>query len=294
MRSTHLIKTEVIQNKIYTIRGVQVMLDEDLAELYCVQTKVLNQAVKRNETRFPDEFMFQVTEDEYKSLRSQIVTLNNNGRGQHRKYLPYVFTEQGVAMLSAVLRSDTAVKVSIQIMNAFVSMRRFLVSNAKVFERLYSLELKQLATEKKIEQVLNAIESKRLPPKQGVFYDGQVFDAFKLISDIIRTAQRSIVLIDNYIDDTVLTLFSKRKKSIKLLILTKSISKQLQLDVNKFNTQYPPAEVRKFKKAHDRFIIIDKTAIYHFGASLKDLGKKWFAFSKMDISVIEMLKDIKF
>ena len=236
--------------------------------------------------------MFQLTRDEFDALRSQNAILKT-GRGQHRKYLPNVFTEQGVAMLSAVLKSKTAVKVSIQIMNAFVSMRHFLAANAKVFERLDSLELKQLVTDNKIEQVLDAIESKKIPPKQGVFFDGQVFDAFQLVSDLVRSAKKSIVLIDNYVDDTVLTLFSKRRKHVRLLILTNRISKQLKLDVGKFNAQYPPAELRAFNKAHDRFLIIDHATVYHFGASLKDLGKKWFAFSKMDKSALGLLGNIE-
>ncbi|MDD3981225.1 MAG: ORF6N domain-containing protein, partial [Spirochaetales bacterium] len=219
MSDTREIFPTDIQNRICTIRGIQVMLDFDLARLYGVETKVLNQAVKRNMNRFPSEFMFQISENDQEklksqsvtplgdSLRSQNVTLKN-GRGRHRKYLPYVFTEQGVAMLSAVLRSDTALKVSIQIMNAFVAMRRFLRDNAQIFYRLDSLELKQIDTDKKVERVLNAIEDSSIAPKQGIFFDGQVFDAWKFVSDLIRSAKTSLLLIDNYIDDTVLQLFS--------------------------------------------------------------------------------------
>jgi len=225
MTGNELIMNKEIQSRIYAIRGVQVMLDEDLALLYGVDTKVLNQAVKRNSERFPEEFMFQITDDEFDRLRSQVVTLDS-GRGKHRKYLPYVFTEQGVAMLSAILRSDTAVKVSIQIINAFVAMRRFLLSN---------------------------------------------------------------ILIDNYIDDTVLTLFSKRKKGISLTVLTKTVSKQMELDVKKYNEQFPKTEIKEFANSHDRFLIIDESTVYHLGASLKDLGKKWFAFSKMEIGAARML-----
>lgn len=224
------------------------------------------------------------------SLRSHFATLEK-GRGQHRKYLPYAFTEQGVAMLSAVLKSETAVKMSIQIINAFVTMRRFLLSNAQVFQRLDSLEIKQIETDKKLNHVLNAIESRDIQPKQGIFYDGQVFDAYVFINDLVKSAKKSIVLIDNYIDESVLILFSKREKGVSLSILTKNISKQLKLDVNKHNEQYPPITVKKFSKAHDRFLIIDGKDVYHFGASLKDLGKKWFAFSRMDISAAEMLKE---
>jgi len=300
MNGSELINIEDIQNRIYTIRGVQVMLDEDLALLYRVETKVLNQAVKRNSERFPEEFMFKINNDESShlklkigfsendSLRSQNVTLDS-ARGKHRKYLPYAFTEQGVAMLSAVLRSETAVKVSIQIINAFVTMRRFIAANALIFQRLDTLETKQLVTDKKIDHVLNALESKEIQLKQGIFFDGQIFDAYKFVADLIRTAQASIILIDSYIDDSVLTILTKKRQNVRVKILTKSISNQMALDVKKCNEQYPAIEIKEFKNSHDRFIIIDNVTIYHFGASLKDLGKKWFAFSKMDIGVIDML-----
>lgn len=287
MSNNLVLKSELVQNTIQSIRGVQVVLDYDLAALYGVETKVFNQAVKRNINRFPESFRFQLTKQEYEHfLRSQNVTSKGSGG---RRYLPFAFTEQGVAMLSAVLKSETAVKVSIEIMNAFVSMRRFLTANAQIFERLDTLELKQLATDKKVENVLKAIESRQIQPKQGVFFDGQVFDAYKFAADLIRTAKNSVVLIDNYVDDSVLTLFSKRKKGVKLTILTKTVSKQLKLDVKKFNAQYPKVEVKVFNKAHDQFLIIDGSVVYHFGASLKDLGKKWFAFSKMDLGAVEML-----
>ncbi len=286
MSGNKLVKHDEIKNRIYTIRGLQVMLDEELAELYDINTKVLNQAVKRNNERFPEEFMFQITDNEFNSLRSQIVTSNQRGG---RRYLPYVFTEQGVAMLAGVLKSETAVKMSIQIINAFVAMRRFINANAMIFQRLDTLEIKQIDTDKKINNVLNAIESKEIKPKQGIFFDGQIFDAYKFISDLIRSAQKSIILIDNYIDDNVLTLFSKRQKDVSFTIMTKTISKQLKLDVNKFNKQYSPVVLKEFKKSHDRFLIIDDYIVYHFGASLKDLGKKWFAFSKMKFEALEML-----
>lgn len=296
-----------IQDKIYTVRGQPVMLDIDLAHLYSVEVKRLNEQVKRNHNRFPEEFCFQLTETEFENLdktnslrpqiatieadntlTSQIVTLKK-GRGQHRKYLPYAFTEQGVAMLSAVLRSETAVKTSIQIINSFVAMRRFVLSNAQVFQRLDTLELKQLETDKKMETVLNAIESRDIQPKQGIFFEGQVFDAYKFVSDLFRSAEKSIIIIDNYLDDSVLVHLTKRKKTVNVLLLTKHLPKSLAQDVKKFNQQYQPINIRKFGNAHDRFIIIDNAEIYHFGASLKDLGKKWFAFSKMDIGAAAML-----
>jgi len=278
-----------IQSRIYSIRGIQIMLDMDLATLYHVETRVLNQAVKRNQDRFPEQFCFQLSDSEFDVLKSQIVMSSWGGRRTN----PYAFTEQGVAMLSAVLRSDVAVEISIKIINAFVAMRRFIASNAQVFQRLDTLELKQLKTDKKMEMVLNAIESKDILPKQGIFFEGQVFDAYKFVSDLFRSASKSIVIIDNYLDDSVLTHLVKRRKNVTILLLTKSISKSLALDVKKFNKQYPPIEIKKLKTAHDRFIIIDNTIVYHFGASFKDLGKKWFAFSKMDIGVAKMLVKIE-
>lgn len=295
-----------IQKKIYTIRGMQVMLDSDLAELYGVETKMLNRAVKRNIERFPDKFMFRLEDDEWEDLRFQIGTskgMNNslrfqNGtlksqRGKHRKYLPYVFTEQGVAMLSVVLKSETAVKVSIRIMEAFVAMRRFMLTNAQIFQRLDTLELKQIETDKKVDKVLTAIEMKQIVPKQGIFFNGQIFDAYKFVAGLVRGAKKSILLIDNYIDETVLDLFSKKKKNVKVTIFTSKITKALILDAEKFNAQYPTVEIKKFTKAHDRFLIIDDKDVYHFGASLKDLGKKWFAFSKMDKSAFALLDNLR-
>lgn len=298
MNGNELIQLEDIQTRIHTIRGVQVMLDSDLAELYGVEVKRLNEQVKRNIERFPESFCFQLNDSEMHILISQIVISNNkiNLKSQiatsswgGRRTNTYVFTEQGVAMLSAVLRSETAVKISVQIINAFVRMRRFIASNALIFQRLDTLETKQLVTDKKIDYVLNAIESKEIQLKQGIFFDGQIFDAYKFVADLIRTAQKSIILIDNYIDDSVLTILTKRRTNVKIILLTKSISNQMALDVKKYNEQYPAIEIREFKNSHDRFIIIDNTTVYHFGASLKDLGKKWFAFSKMDIGAIEML-----
>ena len=210
-----------IKNKIYTIRGNQVMLDRDLAVFYDVETRTLNQAVKRNIQRFPYEFCFQLTKEEYHNWISQFVISNFNKMGLRRA--PYAFTEQGVAMLSTILKSKVAVKVSVQIMNAFVTMRRFMLSNAQVFQRLDSLEIKQIATDKKIDEVFNAIESKTIQPKQGIFFDGQVFDAYQFVSQIIRSAQKSIILIDNYIDDTTLTQFTKKKSNVKLIIYTKKM-----------------------------------------------------------------------
>ena len=277
-----------IKNMIYTIRDKQVMLDSDLASLYRVETKNLNKAVKRNIERFPTSFCFQLTEEEVENLRFQIGTSSLSYGG--RRYLPYVFAEQGVAMASAILRSDIAVKVSVEIMEAFVEMRRMLISNASLFHRLDKIELKQVEADQKFEEIFKALEGDKLHSEKGIFYNGQVFDAYTFVADIIRSAQRAIILIDNYVDDTVLTLLGKRRRSVSATIYTKNISNQLQLDLQRYNSQYPNIDIQIFIQAHDRFLIIDGTELYHIGASLKDLGKKWFAFSRMDIEVGRMLQ----
>ncbi len=285
-----------ISSHIYTIRGVQVMLDEDLALLYQVKTKALNQTVKRNIDRFPDQLCFQLTSHEYSnlisqnaisSLRSQFVTSNNRGG---RRYAPSVFTEQGVAMLSAVLKSDVAIHMSIQIMTAFVSMRRTIQSNMLVLSRLDNLEHKQLATDKKFDQVFDALSAKDKIPDHKIFFDGQVFDAHKFVSDLIRSANKDIILIDNFVDDTVLDLFIKRNKGVQVTIYTKSINSQ---DIRKFNQQYEAIVVKELTTVHDRFLIIDRTSTYHFGASIKDLGKKLFAVSKIATNSLQLLQNIK-
>ena len=284
-----------IENRIYCIRGIYVMIDRDLAELYEVETKVLNQAVKRNIQRFPEQFRFQLTENEMNDFnmnfdcsRSQFVTLNNQNkkiklnRGKNIKYLPYVFTEQGVSMLSAVLRSETAIMVSIQIMNTFVLMRKHLSSNQGLLQRINGIEKKQLETDEKFEKVFKALETNDNLPRQGVFFEGQVFDAYILASKIIQSAKNSIILVDNYIDETVLVLLAKKNKNVKASIFTKRVNEQIRLDIKKSNEQYPFFEIKEFKLSHDRFLIIDQQEVYHLGASLKDLGKKWFAFSKLE------------
>jgi hypothetical protein len=282
-----------IQSMIFTFRGIQVMVDRDLATVYEVETKVLNQAVKRNLDRFPQEFRFQLTDTE----KEELVTNCDRFKSlKHATGNPYVFTEQGVSMLSAVLRSKTAVKVSIKIIKAFVEMRKFIQHNANVFARLDSVERRQITfeseTEKNFEKVFKALESSE-PPEQGIFYDGQVYDAYIFVCDLIRKAGKSLVLIDNYVDDSVLTLLSKRKSGVSALIYSKNISKQLSLDLKKHNEQYPAINARTLKGAHDRFLIIDEKEIYHIGASLKDVGKKWFAFSKFEIGAVEMLKKLR-
>lgn len=287
MNNNVIINRKDIESLIYTVRDKQVMLDSDLATLYQVETKNLNKAVKRNIERFPQSFCFQLTEKEAENLRFQFGTSSLNYGG--RRYLPYVFCEQGVAMLSAILRSEIAVTVSIEIMNAFVEMRKLLIGNAALFSRMDKVELKQIEADGKFEEIFKALESGKLHSEKGIFYDGQIFDAYTFVADIIRSAQRSIVLIDNYVDDTVLTLLGKRGQTVSATIYTKSINNQLQLDLQRYNSQYPPISIHTFVHAHDRFLIIDGTELYHIGASLKDLGKKWFAFSKMNAEAGKML-----
>ena len=284
----NLITVENIKNMIFSFHGLQVMIDRDLAELYGVGTKVLNQAVKRNIERFPDEFRFQLTDNEKIEL---VTNCDRFIKLKHSSVNPYAFTEQGVAMLSAVLRSETAIKVSIRIIKAFVEMKKFISNNAAIFQRLENVEMKQIATDDKIDRIFKALENNSLKPKQGIFYDGQIFDAYKFTTELIKDAKKSIVLIDNYVDETILTLFSKNQK-IDVTIYTKGMNKQMKLDLDKYNAQYKPIKIKRFNKAHDRFLIIDNKEIYHFGASLKDLGKKWFAFSKFDIEAIEILRKL--
>lgn len=288
-----IVDNSLIQKKIQFIRNKQVMIDNDIADLFDVKTKRLNEQVKRNINRFPQEFCFQLTDIEKNEL---VANCDRFKKLKHSSSNPYAFTEQGVAMLSAVLRSETAVKMSIQIMKAFVNMRHFLIENAQIFSRIERVEQKQIETDSKLEQIFSAIESKEIKPKQGIFFEGQIFDAYKLLTDIVKSAENSIYIIDNFIDETILTLLTKRKPKVDVKIFTKNITKQMQLDVNKYNKQYPKAELLQLDKAHDRFIVIDKKDVYHLGASLKDLGKKWFAFTKIkndSISLIEQLERIK-
>lgn len=266
---------------IHMVRGHQVMLDSDLAMLYQVQTKALNQAVKRNAARFPEPFCFQLTGDELKSLRSQIVTSNPTSAGQGgRRYLPYVFTEQGIAMLSAVLRSDTAVEVNLRIMTAFVEMRKFLLSNALLIERVHSLELKQLnyqqSTDERFEQIFNYLANNQ-PADQYVFFDGQIYDAFSLLTDFIATAERELILVDNYVDLATLNALSKKKTGVSAVIYTAKKTRLSATDINLFNQQYPQLNMVHTDAFHDRFLILDRKTTYHLGASLKDAGKKSFA-----------------
>lgn len=290
MQKSLVLSENKIESRIFTIRGLQVMIDRDLAELYGVETRVLKQAVNRNAIRFPSHFMFELSESEIENMVSQSVIPSKSYFGGSK---PYAFTEQGVAMLSAVLRSDVAVKISIKIMDAFVAMRKLVSANMGIIQRLEIVEQKQIETDKKIDKVFDALENKDAVPKRGVFFNGQIFDAYTVATKIIKSAKQSIILIDNYIDESVLTLLSKKSKNVKVTLLTKDISKQLKLDIAKFNQQYPTLDAKIFNLSHDRFIIIDEKVAYHLGASLKDLGKKWFAFSKMESDTFTLLDKIK-
>lgn len=274
-----------VQQLIYLVRNRQVMVDDDLAVLYQVDTSALNRAVKRNIERFPEDFMFQLTKAEYEALRYQNGISKNgdttDGRGG-RRYMPYVFTEQGIAMLSSVLRSDTAAKISIDIMRAFVEMRKFIVSNELLFERISEIELKQLEyqrrTDDRLEQVFEHI-SDQDQPTQKVFFDGQIYDAFSLIVDLIAKAQNEIILIDNYVDVDSLNILSKKKMGVSVTIYTSKLAKLTTTDVGLFNRQYPQLTVEHTEAFHDRFMILDQKSGFHIGASIKDAGKKSFAIS---------------
>ena len=271
-----------IKSLIYVVRNRQVMIDSDLAMLYQVETKVFNQAVKRNIARFPDNFRFQLNKDEFESLRSQFVTSKKDTNKGGRRYLPYVFTEQGIAMLSAVLRSDTAIQISINIMNAFVEMRRFISSNALLFERISTVELRQLEyqkqTDKKLEQIFGYI-SEHEESSQKIFFDGQIYDAFSLIVNLIQKADKDITLIDGYVDIGTLNLLSKKKSDVVVTIYTQKQTKLTKTDIKNFNAQYPALKIKYTKAFHDRFLILDQRIAYHVGASLKDAGKRCFGIN---------------
>ena len=298
---------EQIENLILTIRGKQVILDRDLARLYGVETRVLNQAVQRNIERFPEDFMFQLTKDEYENMSSQFVTTSKDATNMSSQFVttspqkrpksavPYAFTENGIAMLSSVLRSPMAIATNIHIMRAFNAMRHFIGSHAQVFQRIEVLERTQLSlvafkeeTNRNFEEVFRRLDDNSEKPEKGIFYDGQIFDAYTFINERIREAKKRIVLIDNYVDDSVLTMLDKRNKGVDAIVYTKNISRQLSLDFEKHNAQYSPIEVKQFDRAHDRFLCIDDT-VYLIGASLKDLGKKWFGFVKLEQPTDELL-----
>ena len=273
----NLTTTEEIQNLIYTIRGKQVMLDSDVANLYHTETRAINQALKRNIDRFPEDFCFQLTEDEMENMRSQFVIAYK----RNNRYLPYVFTEQGIIMLSSLLKSEIAIKVSVKIVEAFVRMRHYLRDNGQLFERVTTLEYQQIENNKKFDLVFDKLQEKQIE-NQRIFYDGQIYDAYSLIIDIIKRAESKITIIDNYIYDSVLKMLSKKKENVEVVILTSNKCNIQNIDIQKFNKQYPTLKVAKTDKFHDRFIILDEKELYHIGASIKDLGKKCFAINRIE------------
>jgi hypothetical protein len=288
------LREESLRGLIQTLRAEQVMLDRDLAALYQVETRALKQAVKRNIRRFPDDFMFVLEESEVEMLVSQSVIPT---KGLLGGAMPFAFTEQGVAALSSVLTSERAIAVNIAVMRAFVSMRRLMAASTPLLDRLETLEKRQIAHEiradERFEQLFTALETANVQPVQGIFFDGQVFDAYVFVNDLLRSTQRSIVLIDNFIDDSVLLQLAKRPQGVSATLLTQSISPQLEQDLKKHNRQYPPIRVEAFPHSHDRFLILDDETVYHIGASLKDLGKKWFAFSRMEKASLSIIARVR-
>ena len=285
-----------IKSRIYTVRSVQVIIDRDLASLYGVEAKYLNRQVKRNIERFPEDFMFQLTKEE--CLRCQIVTLNE-GQGQHLKYMPYAFTENGIAMLSGVLRSHTAIEINIKIMRVFNAMRRALASMAPILERIAETERRQLEdrakqiadqsrNEERFDTIFKAMDGGDFPP-QKVFFEGKHYDAYSFAKKLVRKAAKKIVLVDGYSDEVTLDILSQKKGGVAVLVATsqKMIDKHLtSVAVEKFNKQNPTLTVKAVGTFHDRFLILDDKELYHFGASLKDLGRQYCAVSKMDAMFI--------
>ena len=283
-----IINENNIKDKIYTIRNLQVMLDKDLAELYGVETKRINEAVKNNQDKFQDDFYFELSDYEFEDLRSKFSTANFS----KTRINPKVFTEQGIYMLATILKSKIASQVTVYIIKTFANLRKIISQNISMFERFERVEQRLSIHDKNFDRLFEALEDKTLKAKQGIFYDGQIFDAYVFVNDLLKLAVDEVVLIDNYIDETVLVLFSKYS-NIKIKIYTQNISKQLKLDFEKYSKQYQNIELKEFKNSHDRFLIIDKKDIYHLGASLKDLGKKWFAFSKFEIENLKILEKLE-
>ena len=292
---------EKIKNLIYNIRGKQVMLDSDVARLYHYETKRINETVQRNKARFPENFCFQLTEEETESLRSEFVTLSleqetnwsqiatssikRKSKHRGKSYLPYAFTEQGIAMLSGLLKNRIAIQVSINIMNAFVEMRKFITNNGQIFQEISNIKVHLLEHDKKFDMVFNELQKeKETEFKQKIFFDGQIYDAYSLIVDIIKKAKEKILIVDNYIDDSILKMLALKNKNVTIVIITSQNSNLIKLDINKFNKQYPSLQIAYSNKFHDRFILIDNKELYHIGASLKDIGKKCFAINKIEDS----------
>ena len=288
-----------IQNLIYVVRGKQVMLDSDLAQLYQIETRTLNQSVKRNIKRFPIHYRFQLTNEEYEDLKSQIVTSSiDNGNYGGRRKLPFAFTEQGIAMLSSVLRSDVAIQINICIMDTFVEIRRYVSNNTLLYEKVNNLELKQLAyqksTDEKFDKVFQYIEN-HAEDEQKIFFDGQIYDAFSLIASLIQKAQKEIILIDGYVDIGTLNFLGKKNDGVDVKIYTYDNAKLTNTDIANFNSQYPTLTVKRTQVFHDRFLVIDESMVYHIGASIKDAGKKCFGISLWQdpVMVADLLNRLK-
>ena len=277
-----------LQEKIHTIRGFQVMLDRDLAELYGVETKRINEAVKNNQDKFLEDFYFELNDGEFDFLRSKVSTTTF----AKTRINPKVFTEQGIYMLATILKSKVASQVTVSIIRVFASMRQLISQNIVTYERFERIEQRLSFHDKNFDKLFEALEDKTKKHSEGIFYDGQIYDAYAFVNDLLKSAKSEVMLIDNYIDDTVFTLFSKYP-NLKIKIYTQTITKQLRLDYQKYQSQYQNIELKEFKKAHDRFLILDSTQMYHIGASLKDLGKKWFAFSKFEMEALEILGKIR-
>lgn len=291
------IQTEIlnkdIKRMIYTIRGKQVMLDSDVAMLYHYETKNINKAMKRNIDRFPEDFCFQLTKEEAERMWFHFGTTSKNENIKYRseKYLPYAYTEQGISMLAGVLKNDIAIQVSINIIRTFIEMRKFIASNSQIFERLTTVESKLLEHDKQFNKVFNQLQQEE-NTKQKIFFKGQIYDAYNLIIQIIRSAKSKILIIDNYIDYSILEMLTKKNKNVEVVILTSNKSNISKLDVQKFNQEYPILKVSRTNQFHDRFIIIDNNELYHCGASIKDLGKKCFGINKIeDTSFIKQITE---
>ena len=293
MDNLDLIQPDDIERRIIIIRNRQVMIDRDLADIYGVKTGRLNEQVKRNKERFPEDFCFQLNKEEFENWKSQNAISNSDKMGLRKS--PYAFTELGVAMLATVLKTETASATSVKIIRAFVAMRHFMINNAHIFveindikERLLKSDIHHKENDKKIEQLFALMEKTDSKVTQGIFYEGQIFDAYTFISDLVRKAQKEITLIDNYIDDSVLKILNKRADGISAIIYTAHISENLKLDLEKHNSQYQPITIERFNKSHDRFLIIDDD-VYLIGGSIKDLGKKVSTFVKLSILKGEFL-----
>ena len=281
-----LISINNIKDKIIILRGVQVILDRDLSVFYQIETRALKQAVKRNLERFPEEFMFKLTEKEIAFMVSQSVIPSKQYLGGS---IPYAFTEQGIAMLSSVLHTKFAIQINVEIMKIFVHARKLFLHSSTPLKRLSVVETKLLEHDNAFNKIFDVLD-RHQETEQGIFFEGQLFDSHKFISDLIRKAKKKILLVDNFVDDRTLNLFNKRAKTVEVTIFTKFISKSLTQDLLKYNSQYSPIDIKVLKSFHDRFLIIDEI-IYHIGASLKDLGKKCFAFSKMES--LDLIKKLK-